>query len=95
MRNSTDQTVRNLGEYFNMLKENGEKIDPNYVKSCVNLIQGNSTLFSNPFYRDLTNYLMFPMFKQLMQYRKCLVVTGRSFKWRNLELFNFENLNSR
>ena len=74
---SEDQIVRNLGQYFKAMKESGEDIDPNYVKSCVGLIQGKSTLFANPFYRDLTNYLTFPILRQLMRYRKCLVIMGR------------------
>lgn len=77
MCDSADQTIGSLGQYFKKMKENGENIDPNYVKSCVNLVNGNSTLFANPFYRDLTNYLMIPILRQLMRYRKCLVVMGR------------------
>lgn len=77
MCKSEEPMVSNLGKYFMAMKEGGEEIDPSYVKSCVKLIQGQSTLFCNPFYRDLTNYLMFPMIQQLMKYRKCLVIMGR------------------
>ncbi len=77
MCSSENQTVANLGEYFRRLKENGEDIDANYAKSTLNLVQGQSTLFCNPFYKDLTHYVMFPMIKHLMKYRKCLVIMGR------------------
>ncbi len=77
MCRSEEPIVSNLGKYFMAMKEEGVEIDPSYVKSCVNLIHGQSTLFCNPFYRDLTNYLMFPMIQQLMKYRKCLVIMGR------------------
>ena len=77
MLDSESQTIINLGQYFKTLKESGEDIDANYVKSCVNLVRGQSTLFCNPFYKDLTNYVMYPMIRHLMKYRKCLVVMGR------------------
>ena len=77
MCDSDNQTVANLGHYFKKLKDSGEDIDANYAKSTLHLVQGQSTLFLNPFYKDLTNYVIFPMIRQLMRYRKCLVVMGR------------------
>ena len=47
------------------------------MKSCIGLVKGQSVLFCDPFYRDLTDYVLIPMTGQLMRYRKCLVVTGR------------------
>ncbi len=69
MKKSENQAIRNLAGYFTKLKESGQDVEPNYVKSCVNLICGQSTLFCNPFYRDLTHYLMFPIMGQLMRYK--------------------------
>lgn len=74
---SKDRTVANLGRYFRTLKESGRNIDPGYVKSCIKLMKGQSVLFCNPFYRDLTDYLILPMTRQLMKNRKTLVVMGR------------------
>lgn len=74
---SEDPSVSNLGRYFRKLKESGRNIDSSYVKSCIGLVRGQSVLFCDPFYRDLTDYLIIPMTGQLMRYRKCLVVTGR------------------
>lgn len=77
MAESTDATEKQIGAYFRKLRAAGEDVDINYVKSCRNLVEGRSTLFCNPFYRDLTRYIILPMVKQLIAYRKCLVVLGR------------------
>lgn len=74
---SDSQSIQAIGRYFTDLKQKGEPVDVNYVKSCLGLIGGKSTLFCNPFYRDLTMYLMLPMIRHLMRYQKCLIVVGR------------------
>ena len=98
MKKSENQAIRNLAGYFTKLKESGQDVEPNYVKSCVNLIGGQSTLFCNPFYRDLTHYLMFPIMGQLMKYKKCLVIMGRDSATEDvkewLEQGIFENVNT-
>lgn len=77
MCGSADPTVSNMGQYFRALKESGKDIDASYVKSSISLVKGQSVLFCDPFYRDLTEYILIPMMGQLMRYRKCLVVMGR------------------
>lgn len=77
MCESKDASVANLGQYFRALKESGKEIEPGYVKSCIKLMKGQSVLFCDPFYRDLTEYLMIPMTRQLMKNRKSLIVMGR------------------
>lgn len=74
---SEDPAVANLGQYFRALKESGRDVDSSYVKSCIKLVKGESVLFCDPFYRDLTDYVLIPMLGRLMRYRKCLVVMGR------------------
>lgn len=55
-------------------------------------------MFCNPFYRDLTHYLMFPIMGQLMRYKKCLVIMGRDSATEDvkewLEQGIFENVNT-
>lgn len=77
MQKSDDRQLSLIGRYFADLKESGKDININYVKSCINLLNGKSTLFVNPFYRDLTEYITLPLIRQLISYRKCLVVVGR------------------
>ncbi len=97
---SEDPTSKTIGLYYQKLKSEGAEIDINYVKSSVNLLNGKSTLFCNPFYNDLTHYIMLPMFKQLVSYKKCLVVLGRDSalddvkKWVNSGLSDFSGTDS-
>ncbi len=100
MSESEERIDHIMGEYFLALKENGEDIDINYVKSSVNLLNGNSTLFNNPFYKDLTDYIIVPVTKQLINYKKCLIVVGRdsaandALKWINDGICSFTGTNS-
>ena len=50
-------------------------------------MKGQSVLFCNPFYRDLTDYLMIPMTRQLMKNRKTLVVMGRDSSTDDVKLW--------
>ena len=94
MSESEDKLNRIMGEYFLKLKESGEDIDINYVKSSINLLKGNSTLFNNPFYKDLTNYLVVPMTKQLTNYKKCLIIVGRDSAAADVESWMEESVAS-
>lgn len=100
MTASEDASVRLIGRYYQNLKSSGSEIDMNYVKSSINLLNGKSTLFCNPFYNDLTHYIIFPIIKQLISYKKCLIVMGRDSafddvkKWIDTGLENFSNTDS-
>lgn len=100
MAESDERINHIMGEYFLALKEDGEDIDINYVKSSVNLLKGNSTLFNNPFYKDLTNYVIVPVTKQLINYKKCLIVVGRdsaandALTWINDGIYSFTGTKS-
>lgn len=97
---SEDPTLKTIGLYYQKLKSEGVEIDINYVKSSINLLNGKSTLFCNPFYNDLTHYIMLPLFKQLVSYKKCLVVLGRDSaledveEWVNHGLSDFSGTDS-
>lgn len=100
MTESDEHINRIMGEYFLNLKENGVDVDSNYVKSSVNLLKGNSTLFNNPFYKDLTDYIIVPVTKQLISYKKCLIVAGRdsiandALKWIEDSIYSFSGTKS-
>ena len=100
MAQSDDSSLKLIGSYYLNLKNSGAEIDINYVKSSVNLLNGKSTLFCNPFYRDLTHYITLPMIKQLISYKKCLIVLGRDSalsdvkNWIDSGLENFSNTDS-
>lgn len=100
MSQSDDTSLKLIGSYYMNLKNSGAEIDINYVRSSVNLLNGKSTLFCNPFYRDLTHYITLPMVKQLISYKKCLIVLGRDSalsdvkKWIDSGLENYSNTDS-
>ena len=77
MITSDSSSIRSIGHYFQRLSENGMDIDINYVQSSLNLLYGKSVFVMNPFYKDFTEYLIFPMLKQLLSYHKVAVITGR------------------
>ena len=100
MAESDERINHIMGKYFLALKEDGGDVDINYVKSSVNLLKGNSTLFNNPFYNDLTSYVIVPVTKQLINYKKCLIVVGRDsaandvLKWINDGIYSFTGTKS-
>lgn len=69
--------ARITAEYFQILKEGGTRLNVDDIVSAQALLEGESVLFCNPFYRDLTPYFLLPMSDTLMHRRKCLVIAGR------------------
>ena len=65
------------GAYFDALQSGGKGINPDYVSATRKLLHQNSVLILNPFYHDLTDYLLLPMFHELLNHNSCLVVCGR------------------
>jgi len=77
LAHSPDEVDRLVAGYFDRLKQSGKVLDTNLIGASAELMRGRSTLISNPFYGDLTPYLVFPAYFHLLQYRKCLVICGR------------------
>ncbi len=100
MEKSEDKQLVTLARYFKEMKASGKNVDINYIKSSIELLNGNSTLFGNPFYKDSTDYLMLPIMRQMISYRKCLIVVGRDAaaqdvkQWMDDAMFDFNNTNS-
>ena len=100
MEKSDDKQLVTLAKYFKEMKENGRAVDINYVKSAIDLLNGNSTLFGNPFYKDSTDYLMLPIIRNMISYRKCLVIVGRDAaaqdvkQWMDDAMLDFNSTNS-
>lgn len=74
---SEDDLQRVTGSYFLHLVHAGEPVRKDYVQATLGLLRGESTLFCNPFYRDLTSYLMLPIQHCLLNHQRVLVVPGR------------------
>jgi len=77
MTRSSDPNVRLAGAYFERLRQDGVDIDVNLVGSASDLMAGRSVLYANPFYADLTPYLSLPVYRELLEGRRCLIVSGR------------------
>lgn len=72
-----DQKIQNFGSFIEGLKNAGCSFDNNYLHSTVDMLNGKSVLFNNPFYNDLIPYAFYPMNRTLLAHQKVLVVLGR------------------
>ncbi len=77
LETSEDPKVVAFASYVDALNKKGFKIDHNYLQSSLNLLNGKSILFNNPFYNDLIPYAFYPMNRALLSHQKVLVVLGR------------------
>lgn len=77
MRLSQEGLERVTGNYFLHLSQSGTMVEKDYVQATLGLLRGQSTLFCNPFYWDLSAYLMLPIQHCLLNHRRVLIVSGR------------------
>ena len=77
MEESEDQKVVTCAQYYRRLHESGMSLDHNYLGSSLELLDGKSILFNNPFYNDLIPYAFYPMNRALLSHQKVLVILGR------------------
>lgn len=73
----SDVKIRNYGTYIRGYYRLGKSIDQSYVESAKSLLKGNSIFFNNPFYKDLTPYIFYPINQIIMHHKKVLFVLGR------------------
>jgi len=73
-KNTLDNVI---SKYFIELKEKGHTIDPGFVRSSIDMVNGKSVLLNVPFYQDLTGYIILPIVRRLMYYEKALIIVGR------------------
>jgi hypothetical protein len=69
--------TKNIGKYFQKVKETGLSPDINYIRKSIDLINHKNVIFLTPFYSDLTYYIMLPLIKRMLLMEKCLIITGR------------------
>lgn len=77
LEESEDQKILSFAAYIKALNSTGFKIDHNYLNSSLEMLNGKSILFNNPFYNDLIPYAFYPMNRALLSHQKVLVVLGR------------------
>jgi hypothetical protein len=66
-----------ISKYFTNLKEKGYAIDPGFMRSSIEMMNGKSVLINTPFYQDLTGYIVLPLVRRLLAYEKALIIVGR------------------
>lgn len=72
-----DDLDRITGSYFAAMKSSGEYVQPDYVQAARDVLHGKNILVHNPFYRDMTRYLLLPIFHALLNNHACLIICGR------------------
>ncbi len=77
LEKSEDQKVVSFATYIDALNKTGFQIDHNYLHSSLDMLNGKSILFNNPFYNDLIPYAFYPMNRALLSHQKVLIVLGR------------------
>jgi len=81
LETSDDVKIEAYGRFMRIRSESGLEIDHNYLASGLELLQGNSVLFNNPFYYDLIPYIFYPMNRAMLRHKKVLIVLG----WHDIE----------
>ena len=77
LEKSEDPKVITFAHYYKALNATGFELDQNYITSSLELLEGKSILFNNPFYNDLVPYVFYPMNRMLLRHKKVLIVLGR------------------
>lgn len=77
LEKSEDPKIVSYATYIKALNASGFQLDHNYLASSIDLLNGKSILFNNPFYNDLIPYAFYPMNRKLLSHKKVLVVLGR------------------
>ncbi len=72
-----DPKICAYASYLKRINAKGFQLDRSYLNSSIDLMNGKSILFNNPFYNDLIPYAFYPMNRALLEHGKVLVIVGR------------------
>lgn len=75
---SADAIEQVVGDYFSHQKKKAGLFDVDLVTMTNTLLHGKSAVVFNPFYRDLSEYLLLPLVHNLVNDKKCLIIVGRN-----------------
>ena len=76
--NSDVPIEQEVGKYFSNLKKKNGLFDVDLVSMTSILLQKKSAVVFNPFYKDMSEYLLLPIIGNLLNNKKCLIIVGRS-----------------
>lgn len=77
LNKSDDPIDKIVGNYFCRLKKKDGFFDVDMITATNTLLHGKSAVIFNPFYRDLSDYILLPMVDKLIHNKKCLIIVGR------------------
>lgn len=77
LENSDQPREEAYGRFMRRKSEAGMEMDRNYLLSGLQMLNGQSVLFNNPFYYDLIPYIFYPMNRTMLRRKKVLIVLGR------------------
>lgn len=72
------QEARIANLYFKRKNEEGVNLDEGYVDAVYRLMNGESILFANPFYKDYSDYIFLPLNRAATKGNKILFILGRN-----------------
>ena len=85
MSASDDETDRMTAHYFRHLKKKEGLYDTDLVSAANTLMHGENVVVLNPFYRDLSDYILLPVLKSLLSAKKVLLIVSRNSISRDAE----------
>lgn len=74
---SSNRVIETYGNFMDKYRKAGHVLDQNYLASGLELLNGKSIHFNNPFYYDLVPYVFYAMNHKLLQHKKVLIILGR------------------
>ena len=77
LASSSDPADRLLSGYFRRLRRDNGVFNIDMIGAAAKLLHRESVVVLDPFYRDLSDYVLLPMVDCLMRNRKCLIIVGR------------------
>lgn len=77
LKQSDDEIDSLVRDYFTGLKENYGFYDTDLIKAVNLLMHRQNVVINNPFYEDLSEYLVLPLMNCLLSDYKVLIVVGR------------------
>ena len=87
MSKEGDLIENEVGDYFLHLDRKEGSFDTDLITATEAMMRGTSTVILNPFYRDLSDYLLLPLASTTIHDKKCLVISGRDKSSEDIKLW--------
>lgn len=85
------QEARIANLYFERKNKEGVQLDEGYVEATYRLMNGESVLFANPFYKDFSDYIFLPLNRAATKGNKILFILGQNGIEEDVAAWIFES----